>query len=82
MMFFLWPDCDRQEFRHSHPSATGERRAAGVVQTWLPNHNAASSQRGTGESWGVLTKLLRYLNCILLNIAFARTKIAWVVHSH
>ena len=47
----LWPDFDRQEFRHGHPSAAGERRAAGVVQTWLPGHNAASGQRGTGESW-------------------------------
>lgn len=47
--FFL-TDFDRQKFRHSHSSATGERRAAGVVQTWLPDHHAASGQGGTGKS--------------------------------
>lgn len=49
---FLQPDFDWQEFRHGHPSASGERRAAGDVQTRLTDHHASSGQRGTGESRG------------------------------
>lgn len=71
----LWSDFDRQEFRHGHPSAAGKRRAAGVVQTWLPDHNAASGQRGTGESWAGEAKMLK-LHFIYLNVVFVRAMIA------
>lgn len=45
----LSPDAGRSEFRHSHPSATGQRRAAGV-ETRLPDHHATAGQRGAGKT--------------------------------
>lgn len=76
---FLQPDFDRQEFRHGHPPAAGERRAAGDVQTRLTDHHATSGQRGTGESRDVNNSDSANWNYIFkqLNLVFVRVMMSY-----
>lgn len=68
---FLQPDFDRPEFRHSHPTPAGERRAAGVVQTWLPDHHASSGQRGTGKSSKNVDNAIYFNTNTILKLLFS-----------
>lgn len=52
VFLFSHSDLDCKKFEHSHPASSGTRRAAGVVQTRLPDHHATSGKRSTGKLQG------------------------------